>query len=580
MHIRILRWATAGICMLIIWSFSANPPQRTTGAPGEGGCDNAGCHIGGAGIIDATVNIKGLPPQIRPNTAYQIEVEIIKISGPAERAGFQMTLLGDDQSSIGSFSNNGENTAISSTADREYLEHQPAQFFRQMDTIRYSSLWSLDEETNSDSIYLYLGANIANGNNNRSGDLPLFARQSYAITQDTGILISATIEDSGCEEANGSIVVAISGGLPPYSITWSTGDTTLSISDLPVGSYDVTVVDANEDSLSEAFMVGAQVDTVSPIIFCTADTFYISTCAPFSYSVPTATDDCGDVDIRLLSGRGINQPYPVGLSVEIYEATDASGNKSQCSIYINNQPEITSTINVIQPQCHNDSIGFIDLEITGSNPPYEISSELLGEDNSLPKGVHTITISDASGCSFTETVEIIRPQELNLTIDSVNDNTNSDDGNGQILISVTGGVMPYEYSWTINGQFFSDESDLTGLFSGVYQLTVSDSYGCLIVSDTVLVDLVSSIYDPQLSATFTLFPNPSNDQKEVFLTSPILNQVTSIELFDLLGQSVLTNKFQSKQDKLAISLTNIHEGLHYMKITLSDDRHVILPLVH
>lgn len=46
---------------------------------------------------------------------------------------------------------------------------------------------------------------------------------------------------SGAGEAS----VAISGGASPYSIVWSNGGTTETITDVPVGDYTVTVTDAN-----------------------------------------------------------------------------------------------------------------------------------------------------------------------------------------------------------------------------------------------------------------------------------------------------------------------------------------------
>ena len=45
--------------------------------------------------------------------------------------------------------------------------------------------------------------------------------------------------------ANGAVTTSVSNGTSPYSYSWSTGQTTTSITNLLPGQYSVTVVDAN-----------------------------------------------------------------------------------------------------------------------------------------------------------------------------------------------------------------------------------------------------------------------------------------------------------------------------------------------
>ena len=67
------------------------------------------------------------------------------------------------------------------------------------------------------------------------------------VTQPSSpLIINATvINASGSTTNNGSINSTVTGGTAPYNYSWSNGATTASISSLPVGTYDVSVTDAN-----------------------------------------------------------------------------------------------------------------------------------------------------------------------------------------------------------------------------------------------------------------------------------------------------------------------------------------------
>lgn len=56
-------------------------------------------------------------------------------------------------------------------------------------------------------------------------------------------IINATTANSMDGQINN---LSISGGIPPYSYLWNTGDTTVSIIDLPSGNYSLTITDAND----------------------------------------------------------------------------------------------------------------------------------------------------------------------------------------------------------------------------------------------------------------------------------------------------------------------------------------------
>ncbi len=67
--------------------------------------------------------------------------------------------------------------------------------------------------------------------------------------------ISATVINPGCNASNGSIQLQISGSTPPYSLSWSTGDNSTTLTNLPAGEYIVTITDANNCDTSISFLL-------------------------------------------------------------------------------------------------------------------------------------------------------------------------------------------------------------------------------------------------------------------------------------------------------------------------------------
>jgi gliding motility-associated-like protein len=93
---------------------------------------------------------------------------------------------------------------------------------------------------------------------------------------------------------------------------------------------------------------------------------------------------------------------------------------------------------------------------------------------------------DVNGCTDSASVIITQPNPLNADINSIS-NYNGyaiscyGNSNGSIDAGITGGMLPYNYSWS-NGALTQDQSLLT---AGTYILTVTDFNGC--------TDLVTAI---------------------------------------------------------------------------------------
>ena len=101
--------------------------------------------------------------------------------------------------------------------------------------------------------------------------------------------------------------------------------------------------------------------------------------------------------------------------------------------------------------------------------PFQSSNVFPGN----PNGNYSITVMDENGCQI----------EIEATIDvaalsiftTFHDLSCHDLNDGLILVDVTGGVPPYQYS--IDGINFQDEIVFENLSPGTYQVTAMDAGG-------------------------------------------------------------------------------------------------------
>ncbi len=71
------------------------------------------------------------------------------------------------------------------------------------------------------------------------------------------IALTSALTNDKCSEHLGAIDIAVTGGVSPYSFSWSNGAGTEDVFNLPVGTFSVTVRDANQCSKEFSFTIEA-----------------------------------------------------------------------------------------------------------------------------------------------------------------------------------------------------------------------------------------------------------------------------------------------------------------------------------
>jgi hypothetical protein len=177
--------------LFLLVSFSNDPPNGKTGAPGESNC--ASCHTPQSQTIKGSISIEGFPSTITPDQTYDLTVVNRDSTGSAVRGGFQMTILGPNNTRAGDLSSPSASSAIQISSNRQYFEHHPSVAYPDSNVIRWSVKWKASNLPTSGLITCYVAGNICNGNFKESGD------RTYVKKVSGSILLSANTEITSIE---------------------------------------------------------------------------------------------------------------------------------------------------------------------------------------------------------------------------------------------------------------------------------------------------------------------------------------------------------------------------------------------
>jgi len=291
-------------------------------------------------------------------------------------------------------------------------------------------------------------------------------------------------------ENTGNIIANSAGGLGTLTYQWSNGDSTQNISNLPAGSYSVTMTDSVGCSLFDNITLTEPTELTSVYsstnVLCNGDSTGSAT-VTISGGIPTYILGWGGNAIPNAGLFYTGNIVPEG--VYPYSVTDLNGCNLYDTITITEPSDIstsyiTSNYNGYNISCNSNSDGSIDLTTIGGTSPYSFSwNNGMSTENisSLNAGTYSVSITDANGCIHSDSLVLNEPDELTLSLSSDNNSCfNSCDG--EITSSVAGGVSPYTYSWN-NG---SNSDSLSNLCIGNYSVDITDANGCIIYDIAII----------------------------------------------------------------------------------------------
>ncbi|PHN05774.1 SdrD B-like domain-containing protein [Flavilitoribacter nigricans] len=299
------------------------------------------------------------------------------------------------------------------------------------------------------------------------------AEATVDLAYQSELTIEATATPETCAgDGNGSASVTPADGVSPYDIIWSTGDTSTTLSGVDPGTYTVTVTDA----------VGCQ-DTTSVTVEPAPD-FEIET---ESTDPSSCSETDGTASVTVVSGEGpFSIEWSTGDTTAVIDSLETGTytvtvtNAAQCtasaSVTINQPTALDIDITGQQLLCPGDSTASLMVSVNGGIPPFDIlwsTGDTTEVIDSLFAGTYTVTVTDSTGCSVSETAVIEEVEALEVTIGGLS--VVCGQGNtGSAFANVSGGAEPFTYIWSTG----DTTRAILGLLTGTYSVTVTDSIGC------------------------------------------------------------------------------------------------------
>lgn len=371
--------------------------------------------------------------------------------------------------------------------------------------------------------------------------------------------------------STGAINVVLQGSPAGITYSWSNGATTPQINQLNAGNYQVTVTNAQGCSSTASYVVSQPLQLSGMTSTIQGVSCFGGNNGSLNISSSGGTAPYQFVWSNGSTGTGLTHQISQ-LSAGTYQVTitDQNGCTTMVSQVVEQPPLLVTQLTEADSLvCQGESNAFISTMVQGGSPPYQYiwsTGATTSNIENLSAGIFTLTVSDANQCNSTSSFEVTASL---LQIDSilVIQPTTAEASDGLLEAWFTG-QSPLEFSWLKDGILIDSDSIVQNAGIGTYQLSVTDVFGCLIVSDSIVLFAPSGLKEYS-SADFGLFPVPATHT--VWLKTPVDFVIDRLELIDWRGASTkLLGYHQEKAGLLHISLNGKHTGNYVVQLTGKD----------
>lgn len=383
------------------------------------------------------------------------------------------------------------------------------------------------------------------------------------ITTPTQITGTATTTDALCfgDDTGTASIVPAGGNGSPYTVLWSTGATTTSVTGLFAGPITVTITDKDGCTNAVNNIVVGQPGEIALTITPENPTCFGGNNGQLTVDltggVPNYTYFWEDADGDNVGNSETAEMLTAGTySVTV---TDGNGCTSTISSVLDNPIPVDGEFEPIAPlNCNGDETTLNILSISGgSGGPYSFSVDFGAVlDPMFPVtiggGWHYITYIDGKDCAITDSVFVLEPQPIKVEFDPLEIEVELGEyANLNPILSNVASVA--EFTWTNPQDLVNPDTLYATAYTfdnQSFTLTVVDSSGCS-GSGTVyiVVDPNRNVYIPNVFIPAN--PSGLNDHFNVNVGLGV-ETVNFMRVYDRWGELVYQReKFFPNNDNLS-----------------------------
>ncbi|PLX04541.1 MAG: hypothetical protein C0594_09085, partial [Marinilabiliales bacterium] len=304
---------------------------------------------------------------------------------------------------------------------------------------------------------------------------------------------------------DGSADLTVSGGLAPYSYLWMGGETTEDLNNIPAGYYYVTITDNNACTAEQ------NVQIFDPMEMMVTLTSSQTSCGFNDGMAWLEITSGGAAPYTYLWSNASTEDTITNIVAGLYHVTITDNNACTVEDWVTVSdmmaPSVVTSA-MYQPMCYGLSGGSLDITATGGTPAYSYAwstgattQDLAG----LTADMYSVTVTDAAGCASVHVDYVTDPDEITFDTQQMDVSCNGlNDGYAE-LVTTYGGTPPYTYSWNTS----QTTTSISGLYSGVYQVTITDDNSCTKVEAFTINEPAPLIFDSLVASDLSC--NASND---------------------------------------------------------------------
>ncbi|MBR5983285.1 MAG: fibronectin type III domain-containing protein [Bacteroidales bacterium] len=315
------------------------------------------------------------------------------------------------------------------------------------------------------------------------------ATASQTLTEPAELIASLSATDILCNGGTSDITNNVAGGTTPYTFAWSNIATTQNLTGVVADTYNVTVTDANNCTVSSSVTVSQPEELTVSLsatdILCNGGTSNITS------TVAGGTSDYTYAWNNSETTQNLADVVAGAYSVTV---TDTNNCVATASVTVSQPAQLTSSLSADEILCHGETSDITNT-VEGGTPEYSYAwsnGSTTQNISSVSAGTYTVTVTDGNDCTATANLIITEPAELTASLSATDILCNG--GTSDITNNVAGGTTPYTFAWSNE----SNTADISGVDAGTYSVTVTDHNNC---TTTALIEIAQpELLEVSLSA--------------------------------------------------------------------------------